>query len=156
MSEKRGNGVKCVALTFDDGPNKECTKDLLDGLKARGVKATFFLMGQSIPGNEDLVRRMKDEGHLIDVYKRQMPASMKGATGNLGVVNESYEKYADSRVFPKFDREYLPNGMWSTMKTVGSALIAGDVDAVSYTHLSALPEAATPPAVFLPAPNAGR
>ena len=53
---------------------------------------------------------------------------MKGATGNLGVVNESYEKYADSRVFPKFDREYLPNGMWSTMKTVGSALIAGDVD----------------------------
>lgn len=65
VSEKRGNGVKCVALTFDDGPNKECTKDLLDGLKARGVKATFFLMGQSIPGNEDLVRRMKDEGHLI-------------------------------------------------------------------------------------------
>ncbi len=65
VSEKRGNGVKCVALTFDDGPNKECTKDLLDGLKARGVKATFFLMGESIPGNEDLVRRMKDEGHLI-------------------------------------------------------------------------------------------
>ena len=65
VSEQRGNGVKCVALTFDDGPNKECTKDLLAGLKARGVKATFFLMGQSIPGNEDLVRRMKDEGHLI-------------------------------------------------------------------------------------------
>ncbi len=65
VSEKRGNAVKCVALTFDDGPNKECTKDLLDGLKARGVKATFFLMGESINGNEDLVRRMKEEGHLI-------------------------------------------------------------------------------------------
>lgn len=57
-----------------------------------------------------------------------MPASMKGVTSNLGAVNESYEKYAGARVFPKFDREYLPNGMWSTMKTVGSALIAGDVD----------------------------
>lgn len=57
-----------------------------------------------------------------------MPTSMEGTEGNLGAVNESYTKYADVRVFPKFDREYLPNGMWSTMKTVGSALIAGDVD----------------------------
>ena len=65
VSEKRPNGAKCVALTFDDGPNKECTKDLLDGLAARGAKATFFLMGENIPGNEDLVRRMKEEGHLI-------------------------------------------------------------------------------------------
>ena len=65
VSEKRPDGAKCVALTFDDGPNKECTKDLLDGLKARGAKATFFLMGENIPGNEDLVRRMKEEGHLI-------------------------------------------------------------------------------------------
>lgn len=55
----------CVALTFDDGPSAACTPKLLDGLKKRGIHATFFLMGQSIPGNEELVRRMKDEGHLI-------------------------------------------------------------------------------------------
>lgn len=57
-----------------------------------------------------------------------MPASMKNAVSDLGIINESYEKYASVRVFPKFDREYLPNGMWSTMKTVGSALIARDID----------------------------
>jgi len=56
---------KAIALTFDDGPHGECTGCLLDGLKARGVKATFFLMGQNIEGNEELVRRMQEEGHLI-------------------------------------------------------------------------------------------
>lgn len=60
-----GETKKTVALTFDDGPNRECTEALLDGLKERGVKATFFLMGASIEGNEDLVLRMKEEGHLI-------------------------------------------------------------------------------------------
>lgn len=56
---------KAIALTFDDGPHEECTARLLDGLKERGVKATFFLMGQNIAGKEELVRRMQEEGHLI-------------------------------------------------------------------------------------------
>lgn len=54
-----------VALTFDDGPHREYTARLLDGLKARNVKVTFFLMGENISGNEDLVKRMQQEGHLI-------------------------------------------------------------------------------------------
>jgi peptidoglycan/xylan/chitin deacetylase (PgdA/CDA1 family) len=54
-----------VALTFDDGPHAVCTPQLLDGLKERGIHATFFLMGENIAGKEDLVRRMQQEGHLI-------------------------------------------------------------------------------------------
>ena len=54
-----------IALTFDDGPHPVFTPRLLDGLKERGVHATFFLIGKNIIGNEDIVRRMKDEGHLI-------------------------------------------------------------------------------------------
>ena len=54
-----------IALTFDDGPNVRYTPVLLDGLKEREVHATFFLMGKNIEGNEELVRRMKEEGHLI-------------------------------------------------------------------------------------------
>ena len=56
---------KYVALTFDDGPRRETTERLLDGLKQRGVSATFFLVGERIPGQEDLVRRMQMEGHQI-------------------------------------------------------------------------------------------
>lgn len=54
-----------VALTFDDGPHPSYTEELLDGLKERGVRATFFVIGENIPGNEDVIRRMDEEGHLI-------------------------------------------------------------------------------------------
>ena len=56
---------RCIALTFDDGPSPQTTAALLDGLKERGAHATFFLIGEQIRGNEDLVRRMKDEGHQV-------------------------------------------------------------------------------------------
>lgn len=56
---------KLAALTFDDGPHPVYTKRLLDGLKKRNVKATFFLIGASIDGNEEIVRQMKEDGHLI-------------------------------------------------------------------------------------------
>lgn len=52
-----------VALTFDDGPRRDTTARLLDGLRERGASATFFLVGQRIAGSEDLLRRMRDEGH---------------------------------------------------------------------------------------------
>lgn len=54
-----------IALTFDDGPHAVYTEELLNGLKERGVVATFFLLGCNIEGKEELVRRMQEEGHLI-------------------------------------------------------------------------------------------
>lgn len=54
-----------VALTFDDGPSREYTPKLLDGLKERNILASFFLMGKNIEGNEELVQRIQEEGHLI-------------------------------------------------------------------------------------------
>lgn len=54
-----------VALTFDDSPNGETTQRLLDGLRARGAHATFFIIGEQIKGQEPLLRRMADEGHQL-------------------------------------------------------------------------------------------
>ena len=54
-----------VALTFDDGPHGTYTKELLDGLKKRGVAASFFVLGEHIEGNEELILQMKEDGHLI-------------------------------------------------------------------------------------------
>ncbi len=59
---------KLVALTFDDGPKAATTAKLLDGLERRGVRATFFLIGAQLEGNEDLVRRMAAAGHQIGVH----------------------------------------------------------------------------------------
>ena len=57
-----------VALTFDDGPRNKTTGALLDGLALREVPATFFLVGSRIAGSEELIRRMKAEGHQIGVH----------------------------------------------------------------------------------------
>lgn len=54
-----------IALTFDDGPHPIYTAELLDGLKERNVKATFFIIGKQVGGNEDIIERMYKEGHLI-------------------------------------------------------------------------------------------
>lgn len=56
---------KYIALTFDDGPRADTTAVLLEGLDQRGVEATFFLIGEQIPGNEWLVRWMAESGHQI-------------------------------------------------------------------------------------------
>ena len=53
-----------IALTFD-GPHPVYTPKLLDGLKERNVKATFFVVGKNIEGREDIIKRMDEEGHLI-------------------------------------------------------------------------------------------
>ena len=54
-----------IAITFDDGPSAECTGRLLDGLEERGVKATFFLIGENAERYPNLVKREYEEGHLI-------------------------------------------------------------------------------------------
>jgi peptidoglycan/xylan/chitin deacetylase (PgdA/CDA1 family) len=56
---------KIVYLTFDDGPSPVHTPRILDTLAAHGAKATFFITGRSIAGNEHLIRRMRDEGHIV-------------------------------------------------------------------------------------------
>lgn len=59
---------RLIALTFDDGPMRATTPKLLDGLSQRGVPATFFLVGEQIVGNEDIVLRMDSEGHQIGIH----------------------------------------------------------------------------------------
>jgi len=56
---------KKVALTFDDGPHPIYTEQILDGLKERGVKATFFITGDHAETYPEIVKRIHDEGHLI-------------------------------------------------------------------------------------------
>ena len=62
-----------VALTFDDGPHPYLTDRLLDGLKERGVKVTFFMLGKNIKENENTVKRVAQEGHLIGNHSYSHP-----------------------------------------------------------------------------------
>lgn len=53
--------------------------------------------------------------------------AIQNVSPDLGSVAEDYATYADTAIYPFFDRVYLPNGMWSTMKTIGSALIGEEM-----------------------------
>ncbi len=56
---------KVVALTFDDGPSPTDTSDVLDILKVKDVRATFFVLGQAAQSNPYLLKRLIREGHEI-------------------------------------------------------------------------------------------
>ncbi|WP_211747529.1 polysaccharide deacetylase family protein [Paenibacillus sp. Marseille-Q4541] len=65
---RKGKNIKDYALTFDDGPDPYYTPLLLDLLKRYGVKATFFVVGEHAERNQDLLKRIHEEGHLIGIH----------------------------------------------------------------------------------------
>jgi peptidoglycan-N-acetylglucosamine deacetylase len=66
-----------IAMTFDDGPSAENTPRLLEMLKQRNIKATFFLIGQNVASNPDIVRRILAEGHEVGNHSWTHPQLSK-------------------------------------------------------------------------------
>lgn len=56
---------KSVALTFDDGPSPQNTPDILNILKKYGISATFFVKGEVVAQNAELIKRILKEGHTL-------------------------------------------------------------------------------------------
>ena len=67
-----------IALTFDDGPNNNTNK-VLDILEKYNVKATFFILGTNIEGNEDIIKRMDELGMEIGnhMYSHKLITKLK-------------------------------------------------------------------------------
>lgn len=101
-----------VALTFDDGPNRKYTPLLLDGLKERGIHATFFLMGKNIEGNEELVSRIQEEGHLIGnhTYSHVQLNRVSSCKAKEEIEKTSNAIYQVTGVYPTYIRP--PFGSW--------------------------------------------
>ena len=66
-------GEKVLYLTFDAGYENGCTGQILDTLKKHDAKAAFFLVGNYIEKNADLVRRMATEGHIVGNHSMHHP-----------------------------------------------------------------------------------
>jgi len=56
---------KEIAISFDDGPSSNYTTEILQLLKQDNIKATFFCIGNRIAGNESIIKKIKEEGHII-------------------------------------------------------------------------------------------
>lgn len=60
--------TKILYLTFDDGPSPETTEKILDILKERNIKATFFVIGENVRKNPEIAKRIVEEGHTIGIH----------------------------------------------------------------------------------------
>ena len=102
-------------LTFDAGYENGCTEKMLDVLKQHEVKAAFFLVGNYIEKNGDLVRRMVEEGHTVgnhtmhhyDMSKLSDKAAFSKELTDL----EALYKETTGQEIPKYYRP--PQGIYS-------------------------------------------
>lgn len=83
---KNSGQIKKVYLTFEDGPDKTVTPEILDTLRRYNVKATFFVVGKNIESDSYLCTRMMEEGHLV------LPLSY---SGNLDTLYASKTDFMD-------------------------------------------------------------
>jgi peptidoglycan/xylan/chitin deacetylase (PgdA/CDA1 family) len=90
-----------VMLTFDDGPSVPYTAQVLDVLRANHIKATFFLCGANAERYPDLVRRIRDEGHVIGNHTWSHPylylASRETIAAEIDRTQDVLEKITGTR-----------------------------------------------------------
>lgn len=133
------SGEKYVALTFDDGPHRIYTERLLDGLGERDVKASFFLLGDNIPGNEALVRRMAKEGHLIGVHcLHHVDMTKIGAEEACREILETGRRIQElTGTMPEYIRP--PYGAWNEEleECVGMIPVFWDIDTLDWKSQNA-------------------
>lgn len=90
--------AKNVALTFDDGPSPRWTPQVLDILKANGVRATFFMTGQYARAYPSLVRRAVGEGHTIGNHSYSHPNMTKLSSTSQAAQMDSATRYISAAV----------------------------------------------------------
>ena len=131
---KTAGTPKYIALTFDDGPSRKYTPILLDGLKERGVHATFFLMGKNIEGKEDIVKRMSEEGPLIGNHSYEhVQLSKGGAKAVCEAVEHTQEQIeAITGKRPEYIRP--PYGDWNEEleEKIGMAPVLWSLDSMDW------------------------
>lgn len=110
---------KCIYLTFDEGYENGYTGKILDILKANNVKAAFFVTAPYIKQNEDLIKRMEKEGHLVcnhsDHHPSMAATALKGEENfkkEFTVVEDLYKDLVGKDI-PKFFRP--PMGKYSEL-----------------------------------------
>lgn len=103
---------KKVALTFDDGPHPVYTPMMLDGLKEKNVKATFFLLGQQVEKYPHIIKRMSEEGHLIGnhSYKHEQLSKLSSIQACSQVNRTNELIYTITGTYPEYLRP--PFGDW--------------------------------------------
>ena len=130
---------KLIAITYDDGPGYY-TEDLLDGLKARGVKATFFMLGSNAARYSSTVSRVYREGHQIANHSYDHPdlttLSANGVRGQIQRTNALLDKACGK------GSRYLVRAPYGSVnstvfQSVGAPLVLWSVDPLDWKYRNA-------------------
>lgn len=100
------NRSNIVSITFDDGPHKQHTTEVLDILREKHVPATFFVIGNRIAWNEDILRKIIKEGHIIGNHSYSHPILKKLPTFQLGkqIIWTQIRLFLTTGIFPQYFR----------------------------------------------------
>ena len=99
-----GEEGKRVFLTFDDGPTQEVTPHILDILDKYNIKATFFVLGNRVEINPDLLKREYESGHYIanHGYSHKYSKIYKSATSVLSEYNKTEKAIQEALGNPNY------------------------------------------------------
>ena len=121
---------KYVAITFDDGPSNETTTKLVDGLKLRNAKVTFFMLGNRILTNQELVKRINNEGHIVASHtyshKNLLKINLQSALNDINSTNEVIKSVIGK--YPKYIRPPYGNYNKALLDNVDMTFILWNVD----------------------------
>ena len=126
------SGRPLVALTFDDGPSGATTPRLLDILKEKNVKVTFFVLGGMLSARPDISQRAEAEGHEVESHTMTHKNLEKATLGEI-----QWEVASMNQVFqeklghvPKMTRPPYGNGIRRAEVTqnIGTPMIYWSVD----------------------------
>jgi len=96
---------RTLYLTFDDGPEPTVTPWVLDELRARNAKATFFLVGANAERQLELVKRIRSEGHAIGNHTHRHLNGWKTAIGEYRDDVDRAQEITGTRLFrPPYGR----------------------------------------------------
>lgn len=110
--------AKVVALTIDDAPHPTVTPQLLDVLREHSAHATFFLIGDHIYGNEQILERMRLEGHELGNHLAQEYPSIRLSPNEFEEQLLEVDRLIGS---PKAMKWFRPGSGWYNERMLGQA-----------------------------------
>ena len=133
-----------VILTFDDGPLRRYTRQVLAALSAHCTKATFFMVGRMAVADPAMVREVEQAGHTIANHTWSHPnlfkRSASSAAGNIELGISAVQHAAKNPIAPFFRFPYLadPQSMLGYLQRRDFAIFSIDID--SYDYRTTRPE----------------
>ncbi|MGZ3775590.1 MAG: polysaccharide deacetylase family protein [Pseudobdellovibrionaceae bacterium] len=126
-----------IALTFDDGPNAATTPLILNVLKAHNAKATFFVLGDNIKGNEALLNRMLQEGHHIGNHSYSHPNfhQLSSATANFEIsATDALLRKVTQPVYFRFPYGNSTCGARELVRSKGYRIVGWNIDSCDWAY----------------------